>query len=128
MENIEPDHQAGLRNLTHEIEKLWQTIKTNDNNPMDAISYLECKLNKLALTLHPPTPTEPIGEVLHKYTNTLCNAQQQKSFVNSLLQDITILTRNDSLQLEDWLTDIETASDLTDESRTKLAQAKSKGS
>ena len=30
-------------------------------------------------------------------------------------------------QLEDWLTDIETASDLTGESRTKLAQAKSKG-
>ena len=31
------------------------------------------------------------------------------------------------MQLEDWLVDIETAADLTDESRTKLAQAKSKG-
>ena len=30
-------------------------------------------------------------------------------------------------QLEDWLTDIETASELTSESRTKTAQAKSKG-
>ena len=30
-------------------------------------------------------------------------------------------------QLEDWLTDTETAADLTDESKTKLAQAKSKG-
>ena len=30
-------------------------------------------------------------------------------------------------QLEDWLTDIETASELTGESRTKIAQAKSKG-
>ena len=44
-----------------------------------------------------------------------------------MLQDITILNGNDSLQLEDWLTDIETASDLTGKSRTKLAQAKSKG-
>ena len=30
-------------------------------------------------------------------------------------------------QLEDWLVDTETAADLTAESRTKLAQAKSKG-
>ena len=43
----------------------------------------------------------------------------------SLLQDIRILNGNDSSQLEDWLTDIETASELTGESSTKLAQAKS---
>ena len=41
LENIEPDHQAGLKNLTHEIEQLWQTIEANDNDPMDAISHLE---------------------------------------------------------------------------------------
>ena len=46
------------------------------------------------------------------------------SLDNSLLQDIPILNGNDSSQLEDWLTDIETASRLTGESRTKLAQAK----
>ena len=34
---------------------------------------------------------------------------------------------NDSSQLEDWLIDIKTTSDLTNKSRTKLAQAKSKG-
>ena len=49
------------------------------------------------------------------------------SFVNSLLQDIAILNGNDSSQLEDWLIDIETISDLTGKHRTKLAQAKSKG-
>ena len=93
---------------------------------MATISHLECKLNQLAPTLHPPTPLEPIEEVLHQYPNTLCNAQKKMSFVNSLLQDITILNGNNSSQLEDWLTDIETASDLTGDSRTKLAQAKSK--
>ena len=127
LENIEPDHEGGLRDLTHEIEQLWQTVEANDNDLMDAISYLECKLNQLALTLCLPMSLEPIEEVLHQYTNTLCNAQKKMSFVNSLLQDITILNRNDSSQLEDWLTDIETASDVTGESRTKLAQAKSKG-
>ena len=39
----------------------------------------------------------------------------------------TILNGQDSSQLEDWLTDIETASKLTGKSRTKLAQAKSRG-
>ena len=92
---------------------------------MNAIKQLEQKLNQLAITLCPPT--EPIGEVLNKYTHTLCNAQKKTSLENLLLQDIPILNGNDSSQLEDWLTDIETASELTGESRTKLAQAKSRG-
>ena len=33
----------------------------------------------------------------------------------------------DSSQHEDWLTDIETASELTGKSRTKLVQVKSRG-
>ena len=49
------------------------------------------------------------------------------TFANTLLQDITIFNGSDSSQLEDWLVDVETATDLTSESRTKLAQAKSKG-
>ena len=49
------------------------------------------------------------------------------SFVNTLLQDIVIFNGNNSSTLEDWFIDIKTASDLTGKSRTKLAQAKSKG-
>ena len=94
---------------------------------MDAISHIEHRLNQLTLTLLLPMPAEPIGDVLNKYTDTLCNAQKKMSFVNSLPQDITLLNGNDASKLEDWLTDIEAASDLTGESRTKLAQAKSKG-
>ena len=127
LENFEPSHQAGLRDLTCKIEQIWQTIEANDNDPMDALSQLECKLNQLAITLHLPMPAEPIGEVLNKYTNTLCNTQKKTSLENSLLQDIPILNGNDSSQLEDWLIDIETASELMGKSRTKLAQAKLKG-
>ena len=72
-------------------------------------------------------PAEPIGEVLNKYTNTLCNAQKKKSLDSSLLQDITVVDGNDSSQLEDWLMNTEPTSDLTGKSRTKLSQAKSKG-
>ena len=65
--------------------------------------------------------------MLDRYTKTLCTAQKKTSLESSLLQDIPILNGQDSSQLEDWLMDIETASELTGESRTKLAQAKSKG-
>ena len=85
---------------------------------------MEQKLNQLAITLHPPS--EPIEEVLDKYTDTLCNAQKKTSLESSLLQDFPTLNGNDSSQLEDWLTDIETASGLTGKSRTKLVQAKSR--
>ena len=124
LENIEPNHPAGLRYLTCKIEQLRQTFEANNNDPMDDINHLEKKLNQLAITLYPPT--EPIGEVLNKYTNTLCNAQKKMSLKNSLLHNIPILNGNDSSQLEDWLTDIETTSELMGKSRTKLAQAKLK--
>ena len=52
---------------------------------------------------------------------------KQTNFVNTLIQDIPIFNGNDSMQLEDWLVDIENSPDLTAENRTKLTQAKSKG-
>ena len=124
-ENNQEENIVSLQHLTHKMEQLRQTVEDRDNDPRDAITYLEQKLNQLAITLY--LPSEPIGEVLDKYTDTLCNAQKKTSLESSLLQDIPTLNGNDSSQLEDWLTDIETASDLTGESRTKLAQAKSRG-
>ena len=114
-----------IQQLIHEMEQLRQTIEDKDNDPRDAIHQLEQNLNQLTLTLHPLS--EPIEEVLDNYTDTLCNAQKKTSLESSLLQDIPTLNGQDSSQLEDWLTDIEMASELTGESRTKLAQAKSRG-
>ena len=59
------------------MEQLRQTVEDKDNDPRDAITHLEKKLNQLAITLCPST--EPIGEVLNKYTDTLCNAQKKTS-------------------------------------------------
>ena len=86
---------------------------------------LEQRLNRLTLTLC--QLDTPIENVLDRYTKTLCTAQKKTSLESSLLQDIPILNGQDSSQLEDWLTDIETASELIGESRTKLAQVKSRG-
>ena len=83
---------------------------------------LECKLNRLALTLCPSPRPGPLDKVLQQYIDTLCTAQKEMSFVNTLLQDITIFKGNHSSQLEDRFIDIKTASDLTSKSRTKHKQ------
>ena len=114
-----------VQNLLCKTECLKQAIEDRDNDPREAIHQLEQRLNRLTLTLHPSS--DPIEEVLGKYTETLCTTQKKTSLESSLLQDIPTLNGQDSSQLEDWLTDIETASELTGESRTKIAQAKSKG-
>ena len=77
--------------------------------------------------LNPPAPIETLRDLIKHYTNTLSSAQKQTNLTNALLQDILVFNGHDATQLEDWLVDIEAAADLTAESRTKLAQAKSKG-
>ena len=100
-----------VQNLLSKTECLKQAIWDGDNDPREAIHQLEQRLNRLTLTLHPSS--EPIEEVLDKYTETLCTAQKKISLESSLLRDIPTLNGQDSSQLEDWLTDIETASELT---------------
>ena len=74
-----------------------------------------------------PTPTEPFGEVICQYRDTLFATQKQTNLTNSLLHDITIFNDHDSSKLEECLTDVETAADLTDEGQTELPKAKSRG-
>ena len=81
----------------------------------------------MSISHNQAAPTEPLVEVIRHYMNTLCSAQKKTNLTNSLLQDISVFNGHNATQLEDWLVDIETAADLTAESRTKLAQAKSKG-
>ena len=69
-ENIEPDLHERLRDLTHEIDHLWQKVEVNETKPMNTINHLECKLNRLALTLCLSAPPEPIEGVFQQYTNT----------------------------------------------------------
>ena len=114
-----------VQNLLHETAHLRQAVENRDSEPREAIEQLEQRFNRLTLTLH--HANDPIENMLDKYTETLCTAQKKTSLESSLLQDIPTLNGQDSSQLEDWLTDIKAASELTDESRTKLAQANSKG-
>ena len=74
-----------------------------------------------------PASTEPFREVIHQYTDTLCTTQKQTNLTNSLLQDIAAFNEHDSIKLEEWLTDLETATDLTNETSAKPVMAKSRG-
>ena len=114
-----------VQNLLCKTECLKQAVEDRDNDSSEAIQQLEQRLNRLTLTLCPSS--DPTEQVLGKYTETLCTAQKKTYLESSLLQDIPTLNGQDSSQLEDWLIDIETASELTGKSRTKIAQAKSKG-
>ena len=128
IDNVSEDESQDedlIRQLLCKTVNLKQFIEDKNNEPREAIHDLEQRLNNLPLVLH--CHNTPIENVLDRYTETLCTAQKKTSLESSLLQDIPILNGQDSSQLEDWLTDIETASELTNKSRTKLAQAKSRG-
>ena len=116
-----------MKELSNELDHLRHKVKAAKNQPADAINCLECELLRLSLVLCPSAPPEPLDEVLQQYTESVCTAEKKTTFTSTLLQDITIFNGNDSTQLEDWLIYIETTANLTSESRTKLAQAKSKG-
>ena len=128
IDNISEDESQDedlIRQLLHETANLKQFVEDRDNEPREAIYDLEQRLNELTFTLH--HQNTPIENMLDRYTETFCTAQKKTSLESSLLQDIPILNGQDSLQLEDWLMDIETASELTNESTTKLTQVKSRG-
>ena len=63
-EHYQEETNISLQHLTHEMEQLRQTVEDKDNDPRDAITHLEQKLNQLAITLCPP---KPLGEVLNIY-------------------------------------------------------------
>ena len=121
--------EADLHILMREIHSLGQYIEAREGQPVEGLDHIDHLEQELwTLSMQPtstPTPIEPFGEVVCQYTDTLCTGQKQTHLLNSLLQDIAIFNGHDSTKLEEWLTDTETAVDLTSESQTKLAKTKS---
>ena len=64
-----------IQNLPCKTEHLKQAVEDRDNDPREAIQQLEQRLNRLTLTLHPSS--DPIEQVLGKYTKTLCTTQRK---------------------------------------------------
>ena len=128
IDNVSEDESQDediMRQVLAKTANIKQFVEEKYHEPREAIHEIEQRLNDLTFALH--HQNTPIENVLDRYTKTLCTVQKKTSLESTLLQDIPILNGQDSSQLEDWLTDIETAAELANESRTKLAQAKSKG-
>ena len=126
-----PSNQAKLIALTREIHDLCQWVEAGEGQPAESLDCIEQELQNLSLVLQPQlsptlTPTEPFREVICQYTNTLCTTQKT-NLTNFLLQDISVFNESNSTKLEDWLTDIERAVHLTNESWAILAKAKLRG-
>ena len=124
-ENAEQENHTNLAILTQDLDDLPHRFLAGEGQATEAIHCIDCKLHRLSLALHLSILLEPLNHVLQQYTENLCSAKKQMTFANTLIQDIPTFNGSDSTQLEDWLVGIETTADLTDESRTKLAQAKS---
>ena len=100
--------------LTREVTTLHQRVSAGEGQPTETLDHIQHELQNL-------------GEVIQQYTDTLCTTQKQSNLTNSLLPDVPVFNEHDSTKLEDWLTDIEMAADLTGESRARLAKTKSRG-
>ena len=68
---------------------------------MEPINCLECELHRLSLALHPSAPPEALDDVLQQYMETLCTAQKETTFANTLIKDITTFNGSNLMQLED---------------------------
>ena len=95
-----------------ELHSAW-TSKSLNSTPSATSTHTYWTLQRSNMAIHRTTQYT----VPHRKLN----------LTHSLLQDIAVFNKHNSTKLEDWLTDIETAADLTTESRAKLTKVKSRG-
>ena len=72
-------NQDKLVALTRGINDLCQWVEAGEGQPAESLDHIEWEIQNLSIVLHlppSPTPTEPFGEVIHQYMNTLCTTQK----------------------------------------------------
>ena len=84
-ENVEKENHTNLATLTQELDDLHHRVQAGEGQPTEALHHIECKLKKLSIALCPSAPPEPLDDVLQQYTETLCSAQKQTNFTNTLI-------------------------------------------
>ena len=76
-------------------------VQAGEDQPAEALNHIEYELQRLSITLCPSALPGSIDDVPQQYTEILCSAQKQTTFVNTLIQDIPTFNGSDSTQLED---------------------------
>ena len=63
-EDLKYNNPAKLTTLTWETDDLCQQVQAGEGQPMETLNHIECKLQNCSTALHPPAPTEPLGELI----------------------------------------------------------------
>ena len=66
--NVEHENHATLKDLTRNLDNLWQRVENAEGHPMEAINHLECELHRVLLNLQPSAAPKPLDEVLQQYS------------------------------------------------------------
>ena len=94
------DNQDRLTALTRETNDLHQRVAAGEGQPAEPLDHIQCELQNLLIAIHqpqPPTPVEPLGEVLHQCTDTLCSTEKQS---NLTIQSLFLM----NMTLPSWRT------------------------
>ena len=76
-------------------------FKLGKDRPTETLNQHRTQITETVyITQSTNAPTEPLGDVIRHYTNTLCSAQKQINLTNSLLQDIPVFKGHDTTHLE----------------------------
>ena len=97
-EDMEQVNHTSLAILTQDLDDLGHRAQAGKGQPTEALNHIECKLQRLSIAICPSALLEPLGDVLQQYTETLCSAQKQTTFVNTLIQDTPNFNGSDSTQ------------------------------
>ena len=123
-------NQAKLKALMTEINDLCQWVEAREGQPAEGLDLIEWELLKslshTSATTFLNSNTYWIPQIGTMSVHQHIVYHTETNTTDSLLQDIIIFNEYNSTKLEEWLMDIETAADLTNEIWPKLAKAKSR--
>ena len=88
-EDLQHTNPTKLTALAREVDDLCQQVQAGEGQPRETLNHTEHESQRLSISLNPPASTEPLGEVIQHYTNTLCSAQKQINLTTLLATGYT---------------------------------------
>ena len=83
-ENAEQENHTNLAMFTQNLDDLCHRVQAGEGQPTEALNHFEHELQRLSIVHHPSALPEPLDHVLQQYTETICSAQKQTTFVNTI--------------------------------------------
>ncbi len=128
-----PGQMEEFRTVISDMQRQIDGTRSGDETINTTLTNLSRQLAQLSTTIQSQQTQQSIitddtiTEQISNYTKAISDTHRKTNLTTALLSDITIFDGKDAAKLDDWITDIETAADLLNESRSRLAEAKSRG-